>query len=120
MDCIGDVQGIQLCFDEKEGSTDPFTLSNIHPHQVSFMQKFEEQGGIAFFLLFFSSEDLFYYLPLRRLLDFWERMESGGRKSFRRDELDEAFYLPKQSGFLIPYLEGMKTDLRFREENTRG
>ena len=120
VDYIGAVQGIPVCFDAKECSTDTFPLSNIHPHQVSFMQKFEEQGGIAFFLLFFSSEDLFYYLPLRRLLDFWERMESGGRKSFRRDELDEAFYLPKQSGFLVPYLEGMKTDLRFREENTRG
>ena len=119
VDYIGAVQGIPVCFDAKECGTDTFPLSNIHPHQVSFMRRFEEQGGIAFFLLFFSNEDLFYYLPLRRLLDFWERMESGGRKSFRRDELDEAFYLPKQSGFLVPYLEGMKTDLRFREEKTR-
>ena len=119
VDYIGAVQGIPVCFDAKECGTDTFPLSNIHPHQVSFMRRFEEQGGIAFFLLFFSNEDLFYYLPLRRLLDFWERMESGGRKSFRREELEEDFYLPKQSGFLVPYLEGIKTDLRLREEGSQ-
>ena len=116
VDYIGAVQGIPVCFDAKECCTDTFPLSNIHPHQISFMQKFEEQGGVAFFLLFFSSENLFYYLTLRRLLQFWDRMNSGGRKSFRREELDEIFYLPGQTGFLVPYLEGLKTDLEARAE----
>lgn len=116
VDYIGAVQGIPVCFDAKECCTDTFPLSNIHPHQISFMQKFEEQGGVAFFLLFFSSENLFYYLTLRRLLQFWDRMNSGGRKSFRREELDEIFYLPGQTSFLVPYLEGLKTDLEARAE----
>ena len=81
VDYIGAVQGIPVCFDAKECSTSTFPLSNIHPHQVSFMKAFEKQGGIAFFLIFFSSFDLFYYLPLRDLLVFWDRMEAGGRKS---------------------------------------
>lgn len=115
VDYIGAVQGIPVCFDAKECRTDTFPLSNIHRHQVEFMQAFEEQGGIAFFLLFFSSEDLFYYLPLRLLLRFWNRMEQGGRKSFRREELEECFYLPRQSGFFVPYLEGIKTDLNLRD-----
>ena len=115
VDYIGAVQGIPVCFDAKECSTDTFPLSNIHPHQVSFMKKFEEQGGIAFFLLFFSSGNLFYYLTLRKLLEFLNRMERGGRKSFRREELDERFYLPAQSGFLVPYLEGLKMDLKLRD-----
>ena len=116
VDYIGAVQGIPVCFDAKECCTDTFPLSNIHPHQISFMQKFEEQGGVAFFLLFFSRENLFYYLTLRRLLQFWDRMNAGGRKSFRREELDERFYLPRQTGFLVPYLEGLKTDLEARAE----
>ena len=41
-------------------------------------------------------------------------MEKGGRKSFRREELDEKYYLPKKSGFLVPYLEGLKLDLETR------
>ena len=36
------------------------------------------------------------------------------RKSFRREELDEKYYLPKKSGFLVPYLEGLKLDLETR------
>ena len=94
---------------------DTFPLSNIHPHQVTFMEAFEQQGGIAFFLIFFSHADRFYYLPFRDLKSFWQRMEDGGRKSFRREELKEEFYLPKQGGFLVPYLEGIQQDLKMRD-----
>ena len=75
------------------------------------MKAFEEQGGVAFFLVFYSMEDLFYYLPLRELLVFWKRMEEGGRKSFRREELNADYYLKRKSGFLVPYLEGIQRDL---------
>ena len=68
-----------------------------------------------FFLIFFSHADRFYYLPFRDLMVFWKRMEDGGRKSFRREELKEEFYLPKQSGFLVPYLEGIQQDLKMRD-----
>ena len=115
VDYIGAVQGIPVCFDAKESSVDTFPLANIHPHQVKFMSDFAKQGGLAFFLIFFSTQDLFYYLPLRDLMVFWKRMEAGGRKSFRREELDEAYYLPKKSGYLVPYLEGIQLDLEKRE-----
>ena len=91
--------GIPVCFDAKECSVDTFPLSNIHPHQVEFMNAFEQQGGIAFFLIFFSHADLFYYLPLRDLIIFWNRMKEGGRKSFRREELNNSYYLQKKNGF---------------------
>ena len=116
VDYIGAVQGLPVCFDAKECHSLVFPLANIHPHQVDFMREFEEQGGIAFFLLFFSNENAFYYLRLEELLRFWERMLSGGRKSFRKEELDPAFYLPHRSGILVPYLEGMALDLERRPE----
>lgn len=115
VDYIGAVQGIPVCFDAKECSADSFPLANIHPHQVEFMKGFEEQGGVAFFLIFYSHLNLFYYLPLRELLLFWKRMEEGGRKSFRREELDGQFYLPKKSGVLVPYLDGLARDLEIRD-----
>ena len=55
-----------------------------------------------------------YVIPFEKLYEFWKRMEEGGRKSFRREELDEKYYLPKKSGFLVPYLEGLKLDLETR------
>ena len=53
VDYIGAVQGLPVCFDAKECASDTFALQNIHEHQVDFMGKFENQGGVAFFLIFF-------------------------------------------------------------------
>lgn len=78
VDYIGAVQGIPVCFDAKECSAQTFPLANIHPHQVKFMEDFEKQNGVAFFLIFFSQLNLFYYLPFQELLVYWRRMEEGG------------------------------------------
>ena len=115
VDYIGAVQGIPVCFDAKECAKDTFALANIHEHQVRFMEEFERQGGIAFFLVFYSGKDLFYYLRLQKLLEFWKRMEDGGKKSFRYEEIEEDFILPQKHGVFVPYLECVKKDLELRE-----
>ena len=97
VDYIGVVQGIPVCFDAKECAVDTFSLQNIHPHQVEFMHQFEKQGGIAFFLIFYSHKDLLYYLPYEMLRFFWDRAQEGGRKSFRFEELNPEYY-PEASG----------------------
>ena len=104
VDYIGAVQGIPVCFDAKECAVDTFSLQNIHPHQVEFMRQFEKQGGIAFFLIFYSHKDLLYYLPYEMLRFFWDRAQEGGRKSFRFEELNPEYVLPKHQGILVPYL----------------
>ena len=115
VDYIGAVQGIPICFDAKECSKDTFALQNIHEHQVQFMGDFEKQGGVAFFLIYFTQKDLFYYLPYEMLLYFWNRAEEGGRKSFRYEELNPEYILPKKSGVLVPYLDALQKDLEDRE-----
>ena len=70
VDYIGAVQGIPVCFDAKECNTDTFPLQNIHEHQVVFMEDFEKQGGIAFFLISFTRRDEFYYLRIDNLSFF--------------------------------------------------
>lgn len=113
VDYIGAVQGIPVCFDAKECASTTFTLENIHPHQVKFMDDFENQDGIAFFLIYFTSINEFYYLPFRKLKEFWKRAEDGGRKSFRRDELSDDYIIksPGESGILIPYLDLIQKDI---------
>lgn len=115
VDYIGAVQGIPVCFDAKECSKDTFALQNIHEHQIKFMTDFEKQGGIAFFLLYYSHLDVFFYLPLQELLVFWNRAKEGGRKSFRLEELEKKYLIPKKQGVLIPYLDLLKKDLEGRE-----
>jgi len=111
VDYIGAVQGVPVCFEAKETASDTYTLSNIHEHQVKFMELFEKQGGVAFFLIFYSGQDIFYYLSYKQLRAFWDRMTSGGRKSFRYEELDPAYVLPKKQGILVPYLDMIQKDL---------
>lgn len=115
VDYIGVVQGYPVCFDAKECNTDTFPLQNIHPHQVEFMRQFERQQGIAFFVLYYSHRDYFYYLTFRKLEEFWKRMESGGRKSFRFDELPEGFQIHSKNGIFVHYLEQLQMDLQQRD-----
>ena len=116
VDYIGAVQGLPVCFDAKECAADTFALANIHEHQVNFMENFEKQGGVAFFLLFFSHKNQFYYLPYAHLRYFWDRAKEGGRKSFRYDELNPEYFLTKKQGILVPYLDMIQKDLDTREE----
>ena len=51
VDYVGVVQGIAICFDAKETSQKSFPLKNVHKHQLDFMDKFENQGGISFLLV---------------------------------------------------------------------
>ena len=116
VDYIGVVQGIPVCFDAKECAANTFSLENIHPHQVSFMENFEEQDGIAFFLIYFTNRNEYCYLPFRQLKVFWNRALEGGRKSFRRDELDEKYiFSDKEAAVMVPYLETLKIDLEERQ-----
>ena len=114
VDYIGAVQGIPVCFDAKECASETFALQNIHPHQVVFMERFERQEGVAFFLIHYTAKNLFYYLTFRKLQSFWDRMETGGRKSFRFDELDLDYVIPAHGEVLIPYLDILKKDLEDR------
>ena len=116
VDYIGAAQGIPIAFDAKECSKDTFSLANIHEHQVTFMENFEKQGGVAFFLIHYTTRDIYYYLRFTKLKEFWDRMQNGGRKSFTIDETEADFYLKNKPGILVPYLDGINYDLSLRDE----
>lgn len=115
VDYIGTVQGIPVCFDAKECHTDTFPMQNIHQHQFMFMQEFEEQGGVAFLVIFYSHKNLLIYLRFEQLKKFYERMEQGGRKSFRLEEIEEDYYIVPKGGILVPYLVQLQQDLDTRD-----
>lgn len=115
VDYIGTVQGIPVCFDAKECSTDRFALQNIHDHQVQFMEDFEEQQGIAFLILYFSKRDEQFYLPFHRIKGFFERAAYGGPKHFKYEELDQSYRIRSSNGVLVHYLEQLQKDLESRD-----
>ncbi|HBA69093.1 MAG TPA: Holliday junction resolvase RecU [Lachnospiraceae bacterium] len=115
VDYIGAVQGIPVCFDAKECTKDTFALQNIHEHQVEFMRQFEKQGGIAFFVIYYTHKEIFYYLPYEMLRYFWDRAKDGGRKSFRFDELNPEYIMQRKNSVFVPYLDMIQKDLDDRE-----
>lgn len=116
VDYIGAVQGIPVCFDAKECNTDSFPLHNIHEHQMTFMEDFERQDGIAFFLIFFSKREMYYYMRFEEALSFWNRGRSGGRKSVPINELCKDFFFSSSNGYFLPYLDMINQDLDVRRQ----
>lgn len=114
VDYIGVVQGIPVCFDAKECATETFPLANIHEHQMKFMEDFEAQEGVAFLLIYFKSRDCYMYLPFSDLKKFWQRMEEGGHKHFKFEELDPSFEISTYSGTFVHYLEQIQMDIERR------
>lgn len=108
VDYIGSVQGIPVCFDAKECMPDTFSLQNVHPHQVEFMKEWVKQDGIAFLIIYFGERDKLYYMPFSELEKFWKRMEEGGRKSFRYDELSDGFEILSGESIPVHYLEAIQ------------
>ena len=80
------------------------------------MGKFEQQGGIAFLLIYYSVKNIVYYMRYEEMFMFWKRAENGGRKSFRFDELNEKFFFELKQGVFVPYLDMINKDLDMREK----
>ena len=99
VDYIGAVQGIPVCFDAKECKT----------------EKFEEQGGIAFLLIYYTTRDELYYMRYRQIQKFWDRAKNGGRKSIRFDELESNWFMELKRGYFVPYLDCIQKDLDRRD-----
>ena len=114
VDYIGVVQGIPICFDAKECAVDTFSLQNLHPHQVEFMKNFEKQNGISFLLIYYTHRQKCYYLRFSEMMKYWERMEQGGPKNFKYEELSPAFFVPAAGGIALHYLVAMQEDLKER------
>ena len=117
VDYIGVVQGIPICFDAKECNKPTFPLQNIHEHQVKFMEDFESQDGIAFMVIYFSDTDEYYYAPFKEIKKYWTRAVNGGRKSIKRGEFTEGYYLDITGKTTVPYLEGLEKDLEERDSH---
>ena len=81
------------------------------------MRDFEKQGGKAFLIIHYTSEQKFYYLHIRQLLAFWNRAKEGGRKSFRMEELNPDYFFESGRGYLVPYLEPLSRDLESEVDN---
>jgi len=75
-------------FEAKETKSETsLPLKNFHEHQIRHTEAVLACGGIAFVIIRFSKTEEIFLLEGEHLLKFWQRMESGGRKSITKDEI---------------------------------
>ena len=109
VDYMGAVQGIPIAFDAKETNRKNLPLQNIHKHQMEFMEKFEAQKGVAFFLVSFTLYDMVYFLPFNSLSAYWQRAAAGGRKSIPYEDFSQiAVEVEAGKGVVVHYLEALR------------
>jgi recombination protein U len=95
-DYNGVYNGRYIDFEAKETKNKTsFPLQNFHEHQIQHMENVHNQDGITFVLVRFSASEEVFLLPYKSLRIYWDRMINGGRKSIKREELEE-------KGVIIP------------------
>lgn len=88
-DYNGVIQNCYIDFEAKETkSKTSFPLSNFHQHQIDHMMACEEQGGLCFVLLWFSTLHRCFYLDFSILNHYWSRQQEG-RKSIPLSVIEE-------------------------------
>lgn len=89
-DYNGVYKGRYIDFEAKETQNETsFPLKNFHEHQIKHIEQVLQCGGIAFVIIRFSKTEEVFFLEGKKLLQFWERMEQGGRKSIAKKEFEE-------------------------------
>ncbi|MFD2658521.1 Holliday junction resolvase RecU [Gracilibacillus thailandensis] len=82
VDFLGISHGRSIAFDTKStNSRTSFPLNNIEKHQMEYLLKHKDQGGISFFIIEFAKHLEHYFLPIDKANEWWENMKNGGRKS---------------------------------------
>jgi len=82
VDFMGVSHGRSIAFDAKStNERSRFPLRNIEQHQMDYLAEHQDQGGISFFIVGFAKLDEYYYLSIEQALDWWKKMNQGGRKS---------------------------------------
>ena len=104
--------GKYIDFEAKEtNSATSFSLNNIHAHQIEHMQKILNHGGITFIIVRFKKIDRTFILPFKNFIFFYDRANSGGRKSIKLSEFEEiAFELSFNYKIRLDYLNIIKNN----------
>ncbi|WP_042346471.1 Holliday junction resolvase RecU [Bacillus massiliigorillae] len=92
-DYNGVYRGKYLDFEAKETKNKTsFPLQNFHEHQIQHMEQVLRQQGLAFIIMSFSSTGEIFIMEALHLIQFWNRMKNGGRKSITKKEVELTSY----------------------------
>lgn len=107
VDFVGVSNGRAIAIEAKSTTErSRFPLSMIEQHQIEFLQQFQEQGGIAFFIIEFSKLQEIYFVPLDYVLGYVTRAAEGGRKSIPYEDMQlDCERVQSERGYVLHYLK---------------
>lgn len=117
VDYIGVVQGVAICFDAKETAKESLPIANVHLHQIEFMNDFVKQGGEAFLIVHFKRYDEYFFLPIEKIIPYYENSLVGGRKSIPYKDFDKEYLIPVQGGFYLNYIKTLSKYLDHKDKS---
>lgn len=109
-DYNGIYNGFYLDFEAKETKNKTsFPLKNFHEHQILHMRACEEQNGICFIIIRFSSLNRVFILPFDKLDIWWEQqLKPSGKKSIPLNSIiEEGFEVSYGFSPRLPYLDAI-------------
>lgn len=87
-------KGVPICFDAKATESERFSLSNILPWQVEYLNDFRKAGGDAFILLKIKSE--VFIFDIKRI----NKLTAFGEKSVTADDFIEDERVDTSKGYV--------------------
>jgi recombination protein U len=88
VDYDGIYKGRPIVFEAKSVSVDRFDLSNLHVHQLNYLEEADRQGALSFVLIEFKNKKDIYLCTLSMIQHYVRLASSGGRKSIPYDDFD--------------------------------
>ncbi|WGI36441.1 Holliday junction resolvase RecU [Mesomycoplasma lagogenitalium] len=67
VDYYGIYKGMFICFEAKSTNENFLPWSNIKEHQIKYLKKIKEHGGISFFIILFKHLERFFILSIDKI-----------------------------------------------------
>lgn len=105
VDFVGLCHGRGIAFDTKSTKRDKLPLSNVKEHQVEFLRRWRDQGGLSFFIIEFAAHHEIYCVPLSFFEKYWDRALEGGKKYIPIEDIRFTYESVKPGrGLAVDYL----------------
>lgn len=117
-DYNGIYKGYYIDFEAKSCHSESFPFGKIFTHQVEHLRMVDTMGGIAFLLIEFPNKKEIFYLPAKLLLEEYDKMSEGGRKSIPYSYFVKNAYLIKRAYTpQVDYLKCVDLEIKKLKQN---
>ena len=88
-DYNGIYRGKYIDYEAKETNNLSFSFTHIFEHQIDHLKKVDQQGGIAFVIIFYKKINKVYVIDIKQFINVYEESKKGGVKAIHHTLAEE-------------------------------